>query len=155
LGICHCINAEGEDGNFTIRDNSIHLMSHGYHTVVSALGYTTYYLRFLAGTQRVQATVDDMRYGDIMERTIHNALFGAQSPDGRRICYFSPLTGKREFQQHDTFCCNGNFRRAVAGLPQKVYYRTPDCGIALNLFTRSDKTFDVNGKSAGIRQETS
>ena len=59
FGICHYYNAEGEDENFTIRDNSIHMMSHGYHTVVSAPGYTTYYLWFLAGTQRVQATIDD------------------------------------------------------------------------------------------------
>jgi hypothetical protein len=96
----------------------------------------------------------DMRYGDIMERAIYNALFGAQAPDGRRICYFTPFTGKRSFQQRDTFCCNGNFRRAVAELPQKVYYRTPDGGIALNLFTTSDKTFDVNGKTVGVKQET-
>ncbi len=63
------------------------------------------------------------------------------------------LRGK-EFPKRDTFCCNGNFRRAVAELPQKVYYRTPDGGIALNLFTSSDKTFDVNGKTVEIKQET-
>ena len=95
-----------------------------------------------------------MRYGDVMERTIYNALFGAQSPDGRHICYFTPFTGKRSFQSIDTFCCNGNFRRAVAELPQKVYYRTQDGGIALNLFTSSDKKFDVNGKTVEIKEET-
>jgi 5-deoxy-glucuronate isomerase len=31
----------------------------GYHTVVSAPGYTTYYLWFLAGNHRTQATMDD------------------------------------------------------------------------------------------------
>jgi DUF1680 family protein len=112
---------------------------------------TAYLLRWLDSLMRLEG---DLRYGDIMERTIYNALFGAQSPDGRRICYFTPFTGKRAFQQHDTFCCNGNFRRAVAELPRKVYYRTADGGIALNLFTRSDKTFDVNGKPVRIRQET-
>ena len=35
-----------------------------------------------------------------------------------------------------------------------MYYRTPDGGIALNLFTSSDKTFDVNGKTVEIKQET-
>ena len=112
---------------------------------------TAYLLRWLDSLLRLEG---DLRYGDIMERTIYNALFGAQSPDGLRICYFTPFTGKREFQSHDTFCCNGNFRRAIAELPQKVYYRTPDGGIALNLFTRSAKTFDVHGKSVAIRQET-
>ena len=112
---------------------------------------TAYLLRWIDSLMRLDG---DMRYGDIMERTIYNALFGAQSPDGRHICYFTPFTGKREFQQRDTFCCNGNFRRAIAELPQKVYYRTQDGDIALNLFTRSDKTFDVNGKSVEIKQET-
>jgi hypothetical protein len=112
---------------------------------------TAYLLRWIDSLMRLEG---DMRYGDLMERTIYNALFGAQSPDGRRICYFTPFTGKRQFQQHDTFCCNGNFRRAVAELSHKVYYRTPDGRIALNLFTRSDKTFDVNGKPVEIRQET-
>ena len=112
---------------------------------------TAYLLRWVDSLMRLEG---DMRYGDIMERTIYNALFAAQAPDGRRICYFTPFTGKRSFQTIDTFCCNGNFRRAVAELPQKVYYRTTDGGIALNLFTRSDKTFDVSGKTVEIKQET-
>jgi 5-deoxy-glucuronate isomerase len=63
FGICHYYNEEGEEENFTVRDNSIHMMPHGYHTVVSAPGYTTYYLWFLAGNQRVQATQDDPTLG--------------------------------------------------------------------------------------------
>ena len=113
---------------------------------------TAYFLRWIDSLMRLQG---DMRYGDIMERAIYNALFGAQSPDGRHICYFTPFTGKRHFQDIDTFCCNGNFRRAVAELPKKVYYRTPDDGIALNLFTNSDKKFDVKDKVVEIKQETS
>jgi 5-deoxy-glucuronate isomerase len=63
FGICHYYNEDGESENFTIRDNSIHMMPKGFHTVVSAPGYTTYYLWFLAGEQRVQATVDDPNLG--------------------------------------------------------------------------------------------
>ena len=63
FGICHYYNEEGEEENFTARDNSLHMMPRGYHTVVSAPGYTTYYLWFLAGNQRVQATVDDPALG--------------------------------------------------------------------------------------------
>lgn len=69
FGICHYYNEDGEDENFTIRDNSIHMMPKGFHTVVSAPGYTTYYLWFLAGEQRVQATVDDPNLGWV-SRTI-------------------------------------------------------------------------------------
>jgi len=63
FGICHYYNEDGEDENFTIRDHSIHMMNKGFHTVVSAPGYTTYYLWFLAGNQRTQATVDDPNLG--------------------------------------------------------------------------------------------
>jgi DUF1680 family protein len=59
---------------------------------------TAYLLRWLDSLMRLEG---DMRYGDIVERAVYNALFGAQSPDGRRICYFTPFTGKRQFQQRD------------------------------------------------------
>ncbi len=59
FGICRYYNREGVEENFTVRDNTILMAPHGYHTVVSAPGYMTYYLWFLAGEQRVQATADD------------------------------------------------------------------------------------------------
>lgn len=59
FGICHYYNEESEEENFTVRDNSIHMMPRGFHTVVSAPGYTTYYLWFLAGNQRIQGAVED------------------------------------------------------------------------------------------------
>ena len=63
FGICRYYNEEGEEEYFTVRDNSIHMMPRGFHTVVSAPGYTTYYLWFLAGNQRVQGAVDDPQVG--------------------------------------------------------------------------------------------
>jgi 5-deoxy-glucuronate isomerase len=51
------------DEAYTVKDDSILMMPTGYHTVVSAPGYTTYYLWFLAGNTRVQAAVDDPAVG--------------------------------------------------------------------------------------------
>lgn len=59
FGIARYYNDQGREENFTVRHNTILMMPSGYHTVVSAPGYTTYYLWFLAGEHRVQATVDD------------------------------------------------------------------------------------------------
>ena len=113
---------------------------------------TAYMLRWMDSLMRLEG---DLRYGDLIERGVYNALFGANSPDGRQIRYFTPFTGERQYDSHnDTFCCCGNYRRAVAELPQKIYYRTPDGGIALNLFTGSNKRFDVNGQAVTLRQET-
>ena len=88
---------------------------------------TAYVLRWMDSLLRLEG---DMRYGDLIERTMYNALFGANSPDGRWIRYFTPFTGDRQYDTRDFFCCCGNYRRAVAELPQKVYYRTPEGGIA-------------------------
>ena len=42
----------------------------------------------------------DTHSGDIMERAIFNALFAAQSPDGRKIRYYTPFDGPRTYSPH-------------------------------------------------------
>ncbi|HLF36509.1 MAG TPA: 5-deoxy-glucuronate isomerase [Anaerolineales bacterium] len=44
------------------RDNDVVLVPEGYHPVVSAHGYTTYYLNFLAGSAQSLANSDDPAY---------------------------------------------------------------------------------------------
>jgi 5-deoxy-glucuronate isomerase len=63
FGICRYYNDEGVEENFTVREDAILMAPKGYHTVVSAPGYMTYYLWFLAGEHRHQATVDDPTLG--------------------------------------------------------------------------------------------
>lgn len=76
-------------------------------------------------------------YGDLMERAMYNALFAAQSPDGRKIRYYTPFEAPRTYFDQDTYCCPGNYRRAIADLPQLIYYKTED-GVAINLYTSSE-----------------
>jgi len=59
FGICRMYTDEGYEENFTVRNHGVHMMPEGYHTVVSAPGYTTYYLWALAGTQRTQGAIED------------------------------------------------------------------------------------------------
>lgn len=49
--------------NYTVRDNTILMLPHGYHTYVGAPGYTSYYLWFLAGEHRTQAVTADPATG--------------------------------------------------------------------------------------------
>jgi len=70
----------------------------------------------------VMRLTGDLRYGDLIERATYNALFGAQEPTGRRICYFEPFSAKREHFERDSYCCPNNFRRGIAALPGLVYY---------------------------------
>jgi len=113
---------------------------------------TAYLIRWLGSLMRLEG---DLRYGDIMERTIYNALFAAQDPAGRRLRYFTPFEGPRAYFGQDGFCCPGNYRRIVAELPEMVYYRTQDGGVAVNLFTESKKTIDLGGgRNVTIQQQT-
>ena len=111
---------------------------------------TAYLLRLFDSLLRIDG---DLRIGDVMERTIYNALFAAQSPDGRRLRYFTPFSGPRWYYQPDTFCCPGNFRRAVAELPRKVCY-TFDGGLAINLYAPMKKTLTLGGVPTLVEEIT-
>jgi 5-deoxy-glucuronate isomerase len=62
FGMTRFYNQDVDEG-YIVRNNTILMMPNGYHTVVSAPGYTTYYLWFLAGNHRTQAVVDDSSVG--------------------------------------------------------------------------------------------
>lgn len=91
-------------------------------------------------------------FGDLMERTIYNTLFGAQSNDGSGLRYFTPFEGDRVVVGE--CCCTGNFRRIISELPTMVYYRV-DNGVAINLYTTSKANVAIHDKlSVVVRQET-
>ena len=113
---------------------------------------TAYLMRWLDSLMRLEG---DFRYGDVLERTMYNALFAANSPDGRHIRYFTNFSGPREYDAwHDGFCCCGNFRRAVAELPRKIVYATADGRVAVNFFTPFEKTFGVGDAKLALRCTT-
>jgi hypothetical protein len=112
---------------------------------------TAYLIRWLDALLQIE---DQSLYGDIMERAVYNGLFAAQSPDGRRLRYYAPVEGSREYFDGDTYCCPCNFRRIIAELPGMVYYRR-DGGIAVNLYAESSARLDLQGGvSLNIAQET-
>ena len=112
---------------------------------------TAYQIRVYDSILRLQGA---SRLGDLMERTIFNALFAAQSPDGRHLRYFSPLEGPRQYHPTDTYCCPCNYRRIIAELPQMIYYRAGE-GTAVNLYTPSEASLRLSdGLVVKLRQET-
>jgi DUF1680 family protein len=94
-------------------------------------------------------------YGDLMERSIYNALFAAQSPDGRKLRYYSPFEHPRSYFNGDTYCCPCNYRRIVAELDGLIFYQQ-NGGVVVNLYTPSEATIPVaSERSVKIVQETS
>lgn len=113
---------------------------------------TAYLIRVLDSLLRMTG---DAACGDMMERAIYNALFAAQSPDGRRLRYYVPLEGKREYWDRDTYCCPGNFRRVVAELPELIYYGGERDSVTVNLYTASRLTTMIGpGISLDLEQDT-
>ena len=112
---------------------------------------TAYMLRWLNTLLQMKG---ESHCGDIMERIIYNGLFAAQSPDGRRIRYYSPFEGERVYFDGDTYCCPCNYRRIVAELPGMIYYRWNE-GLAINLYTESTASFSLKKDlTLDVRQET-
>ena len=96
----------------------------------------------------------ELVWGDVMERTIFNTLFAAQSPDGRQLRYFAPTEGPRVYHPTDTYCCPCNYRRIVAELPTFAYYVAAE-GVVVNLYTASQAEVTLrNGTPVALRQET-
>lgn len=59
FGLSRVYTDEGYEENVAVRDHSMQMMPEGYHTIVSAPGFTTYFLWFLAGSQRTQGALED------------------------------------------------------------------------------------------------
>jgi len=91
--------------------------------------------------------------GDLMERNVYNALFGAMSRDGRRLRYYTPLNGARQFWEGDLYCCPNNFRRAMSRLPEYVFYEEKG-GIRANLYTACTADLTAGGTSVRIVERT-
>jgi DUF1680 family protein len=105
-------------------------------------------------TEALLKHTGDLGWGGWMERMIYNSLFCAQEPEGRRLRYFSPPSGKREYYHRDTYCCPNNFRRGMVRLPEHIYYRDGR-GLVVNLFEASEAEIEVvPGTSVRLRQVT-
>jgi len=112
---------------------------------------TAYLTRLM---DRMLRLTGESRFGNMMERAVYNALFAAESPDGRQIRYFCALEGNRTHFDKDTFCCPNNYRRIMAELPAMICYRSDD-GVAVNLYTQSTARVDLGeGRSVTVGQET-
>lgn len=110
---------------------------------------TVYQLRLYAEIFRLTG---DPRCGDLIERTIYNALWAAQSPDGRQIRYYSPLEGERSYFR-DTYCCPNNFRRFIAELPGMIFF-TGKNSVTVNLYTACEADMELEGNRVRLIQKT-
>ena len=66
-------------------------------------------------------TTGRVKYMEALEKNIYNALLAAQSTDGMKWCYWTPLRYSKHWFHGPTRCCFWSGPRGIARLPQLIY----------------------------------
>ncbi len=93
-------------------------------------------------------------YMEELEKLTYNALLGAQSPTTGKVCYFTPLEGRKRYGEvshglnPDISCCASSIPRGIALLPEFIAGKINN-NIAVNLYSPSKfKTRVASGKDS-------
>jgi len=74
----------------------------------------------------------ESKYADQLEKSVYNHLLAAQNPRGDDWCYYTPLEGKKPYDQVIT-CCHSSGPRGIALLPTFAMTEDAD-GVVINLY---------------------
>ena len=100
----------------------------------------------------------EAKYADEIERTIYNALTGAQHPASGRICYFMPLDGIKQYGAVSqgvpgVSCCASSVPRALTLIPSAAW-GVRNRGIAINLFVPGKARLTLPGGDVSLQSST-
>ena len=104
-------------------------------------------------TMSLYAITGRAKYMDALEQTSYNALLAAQSADGMKWCYWTPLRYSKHWFHGPTRCCFWSGPRGIARLPQLIY-ATKGNTIYINLFESSHATLATAGGEVYITQDS-
>jgi len=102
-------------------------------------------------TQRLYAVTGKVKYIEELERTCYNALLAAQSADGMKWCYWTPLRYSKHFLYGPTRCCYWSGPKGIARLPQIVYAARGN-DIYVNFFEPSKGNLGTDGGTVQVTQ---
>nr|WP_293167495.1 glycoside hydrolase family 127 protein [Allomuricauda sp.] len=113
---------------------------------------------------RLHNLTGDVKYFDVIERTLYNGLISGLSLDGQKFFYPNALEsdGVYKFNQgactrkdwFDCSCCPTNVIRFLPAMPGLIYSKTDDT-IFVNLYAANDATVDLKSQTVKLSQETS
>lgn len=104
-------------------------------------------------TQELYSITGRMKYAEALERTCYNALLAAQSADGMKWCYWTPLRYSKDWFHGPTRCCFYSGPRGIARLPQLIY-ATKGNAVYVNFFESSHAVLDTKGGQVKIGQDS-
>jgi len=102
-------------------------------------------------TQSLYAITGRAKYAEALEKTCYNALLAAQSADGMKWCYWTPLRYSKHFLYGPTRCCFWSGPKGIARLPQLIY-ATKGNTVYVNFFETSNATLATNGGKVHVTQ---
>ncbi|MER3375119.1 MAG: glycoside hydrolase family 127 protein [Allomuricauda sp.] len=112
---------------------------------------------------RLHNLTGDVKYFDVIERTLYNGLISGLSLDGEKFFYPNALEsdGVYKFNQgactrkdwFDCSCCPTNVIRFIPAMPGLIYSKTDDT-IFVNLYAANNATVDLKDQAVQVSQET-
>ncbi|MFV0564933.1 MAG: glycoside hydrolase family 127 protein [Flavobacteriaceae bacterium] len=106
----------------------------------------------------------DVKYFDIIERTLYNGLISGLSLDGTNFFYPNALESDGVYKSNrgsctrqawfDCSCCPTNVIRFIPSIPGLVYSKANKT-VYVNLYASNHAEIDVNGEKIKMSQETS
>jgi DUF1680 family protein len=104
-------------------------------------------------TSRLYSITGRAKYVESLELTTYNALPGAQSSDGMRWCYWTPLRYSKNWFHGPTRCCFWSGPRGIARIPQLIY-AAKDNVLYVNFFESSEATLSSGSGDLYLKQES-
>jgi len=92
------------------------------------------------------------QYAEELERTVYNALLGAQNPQNGDICYFTPLNGKKS-PTPGINCCVSSEPRGISMIPQLAWGMRGD-GVGVVLYAPGHVSVGARDGAIGIDSKT-
>lgn len=112
---------------------------------------------------RLHNLYGDVKYFDVIERTLYNGLISGLSLDGTNFFYPNALESDGIYKSNrgsctrqswfDCSCCPTNIIRFIPSIPGLIYSRTNDA-IFVNLYASNKATIALNGNNIQINQNT-
>jgi DUF1680 family protein len=102
-------------------------------------------------TQSLYAITGRAKYAEALEQTSYNALLAAQSADGMKWCYWTPLRYSKHFFHGPTRCCFWSGPKGIARLPQLIY-ATKGNIIYVNFFESSSAKLKTSDGEVHVTQ---
>lgn len=99
----------------------------------------------------------EARYGEWLETLLYNGIGAALpvKPDGTSFYYadYRLNTATKLYHWDQWPCCSGTYIQTIADFHNIIYFRNAD-GLFVNLIVPSEATWNHNGQTVTVRQET-